>query len=95
MMPDPLLQQPETGQGPLRATREAISAFAFHHVDGPVRVFHDADGMRWRAYERHHDDRARPSLIFESVIAVRRVRDYPGAWHELSDAELRRLSWER
>jgi len=83
------------GQSPLRATREAISAFAFLEVEGPVRVFQDAEGMRWRAYERRHDDQPRPSLIFESVSAVRRVRDYPARWHELSDADLRRLSWER
>ncbi|HVE80269.1 MAG TPA: hypothetical protein VNA89_15490 [Gemmatimonadaceae bacterium] len=94
-MPDRETERPERVQSPLRATREAISAFAFHRVDGPVRVFHDSDGMRWRAYERQHDDQPHPSLIFESVVAVRRVRDYPDSWHELSDAELGRLSWER
>ncbi len=93
-MPEPAADA-ELAPSPLRAAREAISAFAFHEVTGPVRVFHDRAGTRWRAYERRHDDQARPSLIFESVVAVRRVRDYPDGWYALSEAELRQLSWER
>jgi hypothetical protein len=33
------------------------------------------------------------SLIFASESAVRRVRDYPADWMELSDDDLLALSW--
>ena len=52
----------------------------------------------WRVYELEcgqYDRRAGPSLIFESDGVLRRVRDYPPDWRELSDAELMQVSWHR
>ena len=45
-----------------------------------------ADGQAWSVYEMNRI--ADPSLIFESVKIVRRVRTFPPNWHDLSDAEL-------
>ena len=61
------------------------------------REFMDVDGTRWRVKEMpfsHYDRRRGRSLIFWSEGAVRRVRDYPADWHELSDLELGLLSWK-
>ena len=63
----------------------------------PVRSFVDSDGGRWRVFEQafnDYDRRNGMSLIFSSENAVRRVRDYPADWMDLSDAELARLSWK-
>ena len=35
-----------------------------------------------------------PSLLFVNHEAVRRVRDYPPNWAELSPSELESLSWQ-
>ena len=62
-----------------------------------VRVFVDVDGTRWQVKEMpfsDYDRRRGLSLIFWSDGAVRRVRDYPANWHELSDGELAILSWK-
>lgn len=40
-------------------------------------------------------DRRRPDLVFECEHAIRRVRDYPADWHELSDEQLFALSLNR
>lgn len=61
------------------------------------RVFAEPDGSRWRVYEQPfgpYDRRTGHSLIFASDAAVRRVRDYPANWAELSDIELTALSWK-
>jgi hypothetical protein len=61
------------------------------------REFADADGTRWRVKEMpfsQYDRRRGRSLIFWSEGAVRRVRDYPAEWHELSDEALALLSWK-
>jgi hypothetical protein len=50
----------------------------------------------WTVRERAaptYDRRASPDLIFDSAGAVRRVRDYPADWFDLSDEELYALSW--
>jgi hypothetical protein len=63
----------------------------------PVRVFVDADGIRWQVSERpfaDYDRRRGLSLIFASDAAVRRVREYPADWFILSDDELGALSWK-
>jgi len=62
-----------------------------------VRVFVDLDGTRWQVKEMpfsNYDRRRGRSLIFWSEGAVRRVRDYPANWHELSDDDLALLSWK-
>lgn len=62
----------------------------------PVRRFTDSDGMHWEVAERpfaDYDRRRGVSLIFSSESAVRRVRDYPQDWHQLSDNALIALSW--
>lgn len=56
------------------------------------------DGDVWLVYERASapmDRRSTPSLVFECRAVIRRVRDYPANWRELSDEELARLSWRR
>lgn len=61
------------------------------------RVIETGDGQ-WRVYELdggQYDRRASPSLVFESDGVLRRVRDYPGNWRELSDGELMEVSWRR
>lgn len=58
------------------------------------RSFSDEAGVKWEVFERAEPDGSR-SLIFESAIAFRRVRRYDPDWMSMSDAELRRLSWER
>ena len=61
------------------------------------RVFEDAEGNRWRVRESPfspYDRRRGRSLIFWSDGAVRRVRDYPDDWHQLTDDELAHLSWK-
>ena len=66
--------------------------------DSPrTRSFVDTEGGRWRVFEQafsDYDRRNGMSLIFSSDNAVRRVRDYPADWMDLSDAELSRLSWK-
>jgi len=61
------------------------------------RIFTDGDGTRWQVREMafsQYDRRRGRSLIFWSDGAVRRVRDYPDNWHELSEDDLARLSWK-
>ena len=61
------------------------------------RVIETGDGQ-WRVYELdggQYDRRASPSLVFESDGVLRRVRDYPGNWRELSDGGLMEVSWRR
>lgn len=62
----------------------------------PSRSFVDDDGARWTVYEQafgEYDRRSSRSLIFNSDSAVRRVRNYPANWLELSERELMELSW--
>jgi hypothetical protein len=62
----------------------------------PSRVFFDADGLRWQVYERAFDSfdrRSGMSLVFSAEGAMRRVRNYPANWLDLTDEELIALSW--
>lgn len=55
-----------------------------------------AAGTVWLVYELRAlplDRRTSASLIFESDSAIRRVRNYPENWRELSDVALFALSW--
>jgi hypothetical protein len=66
-------------------------------AEQPVRVFVDADGVRWSVKETpfsEYDRRRGVSLIFWSEGAVRRVRDYPADWQLLPDEDLALLSWK-
>jgi len=61
------------------------------------RSFVDDDGQIWYVMERAFSDFDRRrgfSLIFTSDLAVRRVRDYPPNWFDLSEAALAELSWK-
>ncbi len=51
----------------------------------------------WRVFEHvpQYDRRARTTLVFVSEGAMRRVRDFPAHWWELSDEELLGISWRR
>ena len=54
------------------------------------------DHEEWRVYEREpasYDRRDSNTLIFESDGVVRRVREFPKNWRELSTAALLALSW--
>ena len=53
-------------------------------------------GVPWLVYELPpmvFDRRNSPSLVFETDGTVRRVRNYPQNWRDLSDDELYALSW--
>lgn len=53
------------------------------------------DGEIWLVYELPplpFDRRNAPSLVFESKVAVRRVRTFPAEWRTLSDYDLFALS---
>jgi hypothetical protein len=55
----------------------------------------DMDGSPWTVYEiraSQYDRRGESSLIFETDGVVRRVRNFPANWRDLSDAELRAIS---
>ncbi|MEO5816117.1 MAG: hypothetical protein ABIT20_12645 [Gemmatimonadaceae bacterium] len=61
------------------------------------RTFLDIEGAQWRVYEQafsDYDRRSGMSLIFASEGAVRRVRDFPPDWIQLSNDELLALSWK-
>jgi hypothetical protein len=61
-----------------------------------VRCLTDADGARWHVYELTFSGYDRPSgvsLIFASESVVRRVRNFPVHWRDLSDDELSSVSW--
>jgi hypothetical protein len=63
-------------------------------LTGDSRHIVSPDGERWHVYElggAQYDRRS--SLVFESVQSIRRVRNYPGDWRLLSDADLFALSW--
>lgn len=64
-------------------------------LGGPVRRIYTEDAewvvRQWSSVY----DRRRPDLVFESDRAVRRVRDYPANWMELSDEELLAVSLGR
>lgn len=54
------------------------------------------DHEEWRIYELApgvFDRRGSNTLIFESDGVMRRVRNYPADWRDLSDSELLSLSW--
>ena len=56
------------------------------------------EGVSWLVYEVSATDldrRTSRSLVFESAESMRRVRDYPPDWRELSPAALIALSWSR
>jgi len=55
-----------------------------------------SDGVLWLVFEvpaMPYDRRGTSSLIFESDTTLRRVRNYPANWRELSDEQLLSLSW--
>ena len=50
------------------------------------------DGVSWLVYGLSSVfDRRGPSLLFESEFAIRRLRDYPPHWRELTEADLARV----
>jgi hypothetical protein len=58
------------------------------------RAFTDAGGITWEVRELanpDYDRRTGSSLIFESAGTIRRVRNFPSAWVELSETELAEL----
>lgn len=63
----------------------------------PTRTVRDSDGQIWlvREFVRVQDGHPDRSLLFDNGMAVRRVRDFPEAWHQLPDGELVLLSRRR
>ena len=62
------------------------------------RTFTDDEGVFWDVREvksPDYDRRISGSLLFESIHAVRRVRNYPADWHSLSEPALMELSRQR
>ena len=60
--------------------------------------FTDSAGVSWHVREVSRvttDLRQTTTLVFESNMMFRRVRDFPLNWRELSDRELEALSWHR
>lgn len=60
-----------------------------------ARLLH-ANGVQWLVYELRPlplDRRGSSSLVFESDDTIRRVRNFPMNWRELSDEALMALSW--
>lgn len=54
------------------------------------------DGQPWLVYELPplvFDRRTSPSLVFETDGAMRRVRNFPPHWRDLTDEDLFALSW--
>ena len=66
------------------------------HHESAVRFIRTVDA-EWRVYEQVsvYDRRQAPDLVFESDGVIRRVRNYPPNWKELSDAALLAVSWGR
>ena len=65
------------------------------HADESRRTFTDDEGIFWEVREvknPDYDRRGGKSLLFESLHAFRRVRNYPADWHGLSEAALAELS---
>ena len=61
---------------------------------GKVRRI-SADGLRWVVQEvpaPAFDRRGGVHLMFDGETIMRRVREFPANWHELSDEELYELS---
>ena len=56
--------------------------------------FVDNLGTGWQVFELLGAGGSR-SLIFESDMALRRVRTYPSDWRDLSTTEFLTLSWAR
>lgn len=55
-----------------------------------------ANGVLWLVYELSSSMGERPgraSLVFECDGAVRRVRNFPENWRDLTDEELFAFSW--
>ena len=54
------------------------------------------DATRWLVYELpppSFDRRMTSTLVFESDEVIRKVRNFPNNWRDLSDDELFALSW--
>jgi hypothetical protein len=59
------------------------------------RTFTDDEGTYWDVREvknPDYDRRGGTSLVFESIHAFRRVRNFPADWFERSERELQELS---
>jgi hypothetical protein len=76
-----------------RAPCEEPPPGAFRPVDGPMRTFCDREGLHWRVYVASSAGDDKPSLVFESIEGVRRIRCYPAGWLALSERDLECLSW--
>lgn len=64
-------------------------------ADESRRTFTDEEGTFWEVREvknPDYDRRGGKSLVFESLHAFRRVRNYPENWPTLSEAALADLS---
>ena len=62
-----------------------------------ARAYQDREGHHWTVFEwpAVPDQGMPPTLIFESSLVVRRVRNYPADWRAIDRAALEQLSWQR
>ena len=62
-----------------------------------ARVVRDHEGHEWvvREFVRPRLGGEDRSLLFDSGVAIRRVRDFPNDWHKLSDDALLQVSHRR
>lgn len=64
---------------------------------GPVRTVARGD-VTWHVWEArlgHYDRRSGTHLFFESPMQVRRVRDFPADWRDLTDDALMAVAERR
>ena len=77
-------------------TTEENTARGGRSSSDPIQ-FQDSKGQVWRVSERvrvGYDRKSVRTLVFESSMAIRCVRAYPGEWRSLSPDELEYLSWQ-
>ncbi len=74
-----------------------MAATSASRSNGPPRTFRAPDGVAWtiREHAVDHGAGGAPCLIFECEGVIRRVRNFPPNWRELSDDALHDLSWSR
>ena len=73
---------------------ETVGPYRADATPSRMRVL-ATDGMSWRVYEAAYsstDRRTGISLIFDAELVIRRVRNFPANWYELSDEDLYALS---
>lgn len=75
---------------------DSLTANPPMHIIGLSRTVVAQDHISWLVREMSatpSDHRRTPTLLFETGAVIRRVRNYPADWRELSDLALMQTSW--